>query len=99
MSSLNSTDVDKIANLSKLIIPKNESDSLLQVLNKTLGLVAKMDKVNTSTTKPLAHPYDEIQILRKDKITETNQRDLFQKNAPQVYAGLYMVPVVIDNEG
>ena len=99
MSSLNSIDVDKIANLSKLIIPKNENDSLLQVLNKTLSLVAKMNKVNTSTTEPLAHPYDEIQILRKDQITETNQRDLFQKNAPQVYAGLYMVPVVIDKEG
>ena len=99
MSSLNSIDIDKIANLSKLIIPKNENDSLLQVLNKTLSLVAKMNKVNTSTTEPLVHPYDEMQILREDQITETNQRDLFQRNAPQVDAGLYMVPVVIDNEG
>lgn len=99
MSLLNSTDVNKIANLSKLIIPKNENDSLLQVLNKTLDLVATMNKVNTSTTEPLAHPYDATQSLREDQIIETNQRDLFQKNAPQVENRLYMVPVVIDNEG
>jgi aspartyl-tRNA(Asn)/glutamyl-tRNA(Gln) amidotransferase subunit C len=34
--------------------------------------------------------------LREDKITESNQRELFQAIAPQVEAGLYLVPQVIE---
>ncbi|MFK3616637.1 Asp-tRNA(Asn)/Glu-tRNA(Gln) amidotransferase subunit GatC, partial [Coxiella burnetii] len=45
MALLKSRDIDKIANLSKLIIPKNENDALLEALNKTFDLVIKMDKV------------------------------------------------------
>ncbi|WP_267256978.1 Asp-tRNA(Asn)/Glu-tRNA(Gln) amidotransferase subunit GatC [Coxiella endosymbiont of Ornithodoros maritimus] len=99
MALLKSRDIDRIANLSKLIIPKNENDALLESLNKTFDLVIKMDKVDTSAVEPLAHPYNETQPLREDHVTESNQRDLFQKSAPQVEAGLYMVPIVIDNEG
>ena len=99
MSLLNTNDLYKIADLSKLIILKNEDDTLLQSLNKTFELVEKMHNTDTSNVEPLAHPYNEIQPLREDKVTESNQRELFQKNAPQVKSGLYIVPVVISNEG
>ncbi len=34
--------------------------------------------------------------LREDVITSGNERDLYQRNAPQVEAGLYLVPKVIE---
>ena len=99
MSSLNFSDLRKIADLSKLIILQSENDSLLQSLNKTFELVAKMNNADTSDVAPLAHPCNETQPLREDNITESNQRELFQKNAPQIESGLYIVPIVINNEG
>jgi aspartyl-tRNA(Asn)/glutamyl-tRNA(Gln) amidotransferase subunit C len=36
------------------------------------------------------------QRLREDRVTETNQRELFQSLAPQVEDGLYLVPKVIE---
>ena len=31
-----------------------------------------------------------------DEVTETNQRDSYQKNAPQIIDGLYVVPRVVE---
>ena len=44
----------------------------------------------------VAHPMDQVQRLRADEVTEANQRTLFQEQAPEVEAGLYLVPKVID---
>lgn len=44
----------------------------------------------------MAHPMDASQRLRADQVTETNQRDYFQKHAPATESGLYLVPRVID---
>jgi aspartyl-tRNA(Asn)/glutamyl-tRNA(Gln) amidotransferase subunit C len=34
--------------------------------------------------------------LREDQVTEPDQREEFQRVAPQVQAGLYLVPKVIE---
>jgi aspartyl-tRNA(Asn)/glutamyl-tRNA(Gln) amidotransferase subunit C len=44
----------------------------------------------------MAHPLDQMQRLRPDAVTESDQRDAFQAIAPQTEAGLYLVPKVID---
>jgi aspartyl-tRNA(Asn)/glutamyl-tRNA(Gln) amidotransferase subunit C len=44
----------------------------------------------------MSHAQDLSQRLREDRVTETNQRELFQSIAPQVEAGLYLVPQVIE---
>jgi aspartyl-tRNA(Asn)/glutamyl-tRNA(Gln) amidotransferase subunit C len=44
----------------------------------------------------MAHALDVVQRLREDKVTESDQRDLFQSVAPQVESGLYLVPKVIE---
>jgi aspartyl-tRNA(Asn)/glutamyl-tRNA(Gln) amidotransferase subunit C len=44
----------------------------------------------------MAHPLDRTQRLRVDEVTETDQHELFQQNAPRVEAGLYLVPKVIE---
>jgi aspartyl-tRNA(Asn)/glutamyl-tRNA(Gln) amidotransferase subunit C len=36
------------------------------------------------------------QPLREDGVTEADQRELYQQNAPAVQHGLYLVPKVLD---
>lgn len=55
-----------------------------------------MNQVNTEAVQAIAHPLDISQRLRKDTITEENLRDKYQQIAPQVEAGLYLVPKVIE---
>ena len=44
----------------------------------------------------MSHAQDLVLRMREDKVTETEQRALFQSVAPQVEAGLYLVPKVIE---
>ncbi|WP_423063646.1 Asp-tRNA(Asn)/Glu-tRNA(Gln) amidotransferase subunit GatC [Candidiatus Paracoxiella cheracis] len=97
MTTLKTDDINHIAHLARLTIPKEENELLLNELNKILDMVAEMNAVSTDKVDPLAHPYDEKQPLRADVVTETDQRQLFQKIAPQTQAGLYIVPAVIEN--
>jgi aspartyl-tRNA(Asn)/glutamyl-tRNA(Gln) amidotransferase subunit C len=55
-----------------------------------------MQAVDTNNVQPLAHPLDSIQRLRPDNVSETDRRDHYQTLAPQVEAGLYLVPRVIE---
>ena len=55
-----------------------------------------MQAVDTSTVEPMSHAQSVVQRLREDEVTETDQRELYQSIAPQVEAGLYLVPQVIE---
>jgi aspartyl-tRNA(Asn)/glutamyl-tRNA(Gln) amidotransferase subunit C len=45
----------------------------------------------------MAHPLPGLsQRLRADEPMETDRHELYQSNAPQVEAGLYLVPKVIE---
>ena len=45
----------------------------------------------------MSHPLPGLtQRLRADAVTESDERELYQRNAPQVAAGLYLVPKVIE---
>jgi aspartyl-tRNA(Asn)/glutamyl-tRNA(Gln) amidotransferase subunit C len=55
-----------------------------------------MGELNTDNVEPMAHPMDQMQRLRADEITEENNREKFMSIAPQVEAGFYLVPKVIE---
>jgi len=94
--SLDKEDVEKIAHLARLAINEQDIPSYSHELSKILDLVAQMNAVDTKNVEPMAHPQDANQRLREDKKTESNQRDEFQKIAPQIERGLYLVPKVIE---
>ena len=55
-----------------------------------------MNSINTENVKPMAHPLNLKQELRKDKVLEINNRDLFQKDNKYTDNGYYKVPKIID---
>lgn len=94
--SLSADEVKKIAYLARLGIEENDINAYANDLSNMLDLMTQMSNTNTETIEPMAHPMDQLQRLRADKVTETNQREQFQSIAPQVEAGLYLVPKVLD---
>lgn len=94
--SLTADDVNKIAHLARLGIDKQDIDSYTKDLSGMLELMTQMGSIDTAAVGPMAHPLDQVQRLRPDTVTETNQRDHFQSIAPQVEDGLYLVPKVIE---
>ncbi len=94
--SLQHDDVSKIAHLARLSIAPDETPRYVEELSRILDLVERMNAVDTRAVEPMAHPLDEIQRLREDRVTEGNQREAFQCIAPLVLDGLYLVPRVIE---
>ena len=94
--TLTAIEVKKIAYLARLGIDEQDIAAYAHDLTGLLELMKQMNDTNTEDVAPMAHPLDQSQRLRTDKVTEVNNRDNFQAIAPQVEAGLYLVPKVIE---
>lgn len=94
--ALDNTDVEKIAHLARLQISESDTLEVAQRISNILNMIDQMQNVNTDAVEPMAHPFDAVQRLRPDQVTETSQRDYFQKIAPATQDGLYLVPKVIE---
>lgn len=94
--SLTSDEIKKIAHLARLTLTQADIDLYASQLTRILDFVEQMNQLDTSEIEPLAHPLELSQRLRPDSITEIIEREKYQKLAPLVEAGLYLVPKVID---
>lgn len=94
--SLGSDEVKKIAHLARLEISDADVPVYAKNLSDILDFVEQMSSEDTNDVLPMAHPLELPQRLRADDVTEENQRELFQAEAPQVESGLYLVPKVIE---
>lgn len=94
--SLNKADVEKIAHLARISLSEADIPLYTHNLSNIIAFVEQMQSVDTQGIIPMAHPLNTTARLRADVITESNQREHFQAIAPQVEAGLYLVPKVIE---
>ena len=89
-------DVGYIAHLARLQIDEQDVPAYARNLSEILELLKAMNAVDTTGVEPMAHPLDVAQPLRADEVTETDHREAFQRGAPAVADGLYLVPRVIE---
>lgn len=94
--ALERSDVEKIAHLARLHIDTTEAQEVAGRISSILVLIDQMQSIDTHAVAPLAHPFDAVQRLRKDEVTEVDQREYLQKIAPATQDGLYLVPKVIE---
>ena len=93
--SISEEDIIKVANLANIEVDKDVA-KYTEDLSKILGFINEMNNINTDNVEPMYHPYDNVQRLRDDVVTEENKRDKIQAIAPNTEEGLYLVPKVLD---
>ena len=98
--SLTLPDIDRIAHLARLELSFSESERMLTRLNGFFDIVEVMRAVDTTGVTPRAQPLAAVQDvhlrLREDVVSEPDQREANQRNAPAVEDGLFLVPKVIE---
>ena len=94
--SLSLDDVKRIAYLARIAIDDKEAAGVLRQLSGIFAFIEQMQAVDTTGIEPMSHAQDVVLRLRDDVVTESDQHELFQSVAPQVEAGLYLVPKVIE---
>jgi aspartyl-tRNA(Asn)/glutamyl-tRNA(Gln) amidotransferase subunit C len=90
------SDIAKLAELARIAISDSAADDVAHRISDVLALVDQLQAVDTDGIAPMAHPFDAVQRLRADEVTEPNLREQFQAIAPATQDGLYLVPQVID---
>lgn len=88
--------VNNVAVLAQLKIQDSDLAETISNLTNVLGLVDQMQGVDTKGISPMSNPLDATQIMRPDVVTESNQREQFQKVAPSVERGFFLVPRVVE---
>ena len=94
--SLDKQQVQQIAVLARLRLADEEFAETVDKLSRIVDFVDQLSQADTTDVVPMAHPLDVAQRLRADAVTEPDDRDRFQQNAPSTQDGLYLVPKVIE---
>ncbi len=94
--SLTPDQLRRIAQLARIDVPPGEMQIVAERLNRVLGLIDQLQSVDTDGIEPMSHALDVVQRLRPDEVTEADHREAYQKGAPAVEQGLYLVPKVIE---
>jgi aspartyl-tRNA(Asn)/glutamyl-tRNA(Gln) amidotransferase subunit C len=94
--ALSDEHVRRIARLARIALRPEEAAEALSRLNQVLGLIEEMRVVDTAGIEPMAHALDLSQRLRADRVTEADQRQVYQSIAPETEDGLYLVPKVLE---
>lgn len=98
--ALTPDDIGRLAQLARLELTPEETGRMCSRLNDFFGIVEAMCAVDTTGVEPLTQPIAAVQDvqlrLRDDVVSEPDQREAFQRCAPAVEDGLYLVPKVIE---
>ncbi len=94
--SLTKEQVQHIATLSRLRLEEGESADVVEKLSRIVDFVDQLQAAPTDDVLPMAHPLNMSQRLRADEVSEADEREFIQQNAPSTEAGYYLVPKVIE---
>lgn len=94
--ALDRSEVEHLAHLARIGLQDADIPAYAAKLSSIMGLIDRMQAVDTTGIRPLAHPLEITQRLRADAVTESSQREALQTIAPATEQGLYLVPRVIE---
>lgn len=85
-------DLDKLAHLSRLTLAPERKAQLEQDMEKILGFVAKIERMDLEGVEPLVHLSDEVNVLRPDVVEHNITHAEAMKNAPGADTDYFRVP-------
>lgn len=95
--SVTTKDVHHIAHLARINISQEQIPEYTENLNKLLNFAAQITAIDTEAIQPMSHPFEgQIQRLREDHVTETDQHQAYQSIAPDICSNFYILPKVIE---
>ena len=89
---LSKEEVRHLANLSKLELSEEESEEFTKQLGDILDYIGKIMDVDTEDVPPTYHPLENTNVLREDKVTNSDDRDNLLDEAPDKIDSQFRVP-------
>jgi aspartyl-tRNA(Asn)/glutamyl-tRNA(Gln) amidotransferase subunit C len=89
-------DVEYIARLARLKLSEKEKEQFTHQLKRIIDYVAKLEELDTGKIEPTAHVLPLKNVMRKDEVRPSIERETVLKLAPKVEKGLIKVPRIIE---
>ena len=87
--------VNNLADLSRLEFSDAEKEKLKKDLESVIGMMDKLNELNTDDVEPLLHMTPELNALREDEVKGSVDREEALKNSPVKDDQFFKVPKVI----
>jgi len=94
MSIISKEDVKHVAKLAELDFSDSEVEKITPQLDKILGHVANISKVNTAAISPTSHTLEIKNVFREDTVRESLSKKDALLNAPEEMDGGFKVPKI-----
>src|SRR5271169_4091008 len=92
----NQFDISYVAHLARLYLTDVEKQKISAQLKDILAYVAKLNELDVSKVEPTAHATPLTNVLRKDEVRPSIDRDTVLKNAPEQARDLFIVPKIVE---
>jgi aspartyl-tRNA(Asn)/glutamyl-tRNA(Gln) amidotransferase subunit C len=88
--------VDKVAHLARLELSPEETDTMINDMNRILGFMDKLNEVDTTGVEPLIYMTNEVNVFREDVVKQEITHEEALLNAPKHDDKYFLVAKVID---
>jgi aspartyl-tRNA(Asn)/glutamyl-tRNA(Gln) amidotransferase subunit C len=94
--SIDKSAVQKVAKLARIKTTDAEAEVLAGELSNILGMIQKLNEVNTDGIEPMTSVIEMQMFERDDVVTDGNMPEEIVANAPESTAGFFVVPKVVE---
>jgi aspartyl-tRNA(Asn)/glutamyl-tRNA(Gln) amidotransferase subunit C len=88
-------DVAKVARLARLRLSDEELDLFTAQLGSVLEHAADINALDLEGVVPTAHPFELINVVRRDEVRPSLERDAALAAAPDAESGRFAVPRIL----
>ena len=92
---INDAMIDKLANLARLKFDETEKVQIKSDLQNMIGMIEKMNELDTTDVAPLLHITNNVNVLREDMVEGSITNEEALQNAANKNAPFFIVPKVI----
>jgi aspartyl-tRNA(Asn)/glutamyl-tRNA(Gln) amidotransferase subunit C len=92
---INDATIDKIAGLARLKFNTTEKEDVKKGLQNMIGLIEKMNELNTDNVEPLLFMNDTANVVRADVLQGSVSNEAALQNAAHTKAPHFIVPTII----
>ena len=89
-------DINHVAHLARLELSDEEKAQLSAQLAGILSYVAKLSEVDVTGVEPTTHAIPLSNVLRKDEVRPSIERERILANAPETARDLFIVPKIVE---
>ena len=98
MTKITSEEVKKVAHLARLELNENEIEKHAQQLEKILGYIKQLEKINTENIPCTTRAIEVVNVLRKDEKKNYKNSEELLDLAPSREDSFFKVPKIINEQ-